>query len=417
MTREESGNDTGLLPKLTTRNLIRELFRSDYPEQIITQIPAQSLHMAVRYAGLPSSIELLEIASLEQCRLMMDLDCWEGDRIRAAGFWDWLDVTDSAKSLSFLRRLLQFVDYKLVTFFCNRFVDIVINEEHSDPPPGPGYYTPDRGMSWIKVDCENEHENFLLSRLLASIFEADPDTYYQLLATAQSNTSSMLEEAAYEDKNKRLASEGIPDDDYAAQIHVPISEPDFRALLKQPSGHVVTDISPVQPLVYSGESVEPFSLLLEGHSELLEGELTLLMNSGLVHFRVSYWEPEELERFILKVKGSINIGLEVIRDRLELDLTTTLSQVGLQPIYRLGLSELWSLRRLSNFPRSSSEVNQRQTEIWRCLQLPFPEYLEPLSEQSSEEDSKDEPRPFMHLNEVERTRAVFNEKSLPLLGR
>jgi Family of unknown function (DUF6178) len=120
-----------------SRNLIKAIFDSESPEQIVRTIPAQSLYVAMRAQGFESSADLLEIATLEQCKTFLDLDCWSRDSFREDHFWEWLAITDATDSLALLQKILKVVDLKLVALMIARYIDVQAFEEPADAPPGP----------------------------------------------------------------------------------------------------------------------------------------------------------------------------------------------------------------------------------------------------------------------------------------
>ena len=78
----------------TCRELYRAIFEADAPEQMVRQLPVQSLFMVVKQMGLSSCVDLITMASLDQCRSLTDLDLWHGDALNEEALWEWLALTD-----------------------------------------------------------------------------------------------------------------------------------------------------------------------------------------------------------------------------------------------------------------------------------------------------------------------------------
>ncbi|MEX0596710.1 MAG: DUF6178 family protein, partial [Candidatus Paceibacterota bacterium] len=57
------------------KNLLRKIFQSDSPELYVKQLPAQALYLTIKQNGLADCFELLELCTVEQCQLFLDLDC------------------------------------------------------------------------------------------------------------------------------------------------------------------------------------------------------------------------------------------------------------------------------------------------------------------------------------------------------
>ena len=175
---------------VTSSSLAKAIYKAELPEKFVRELPAQSLYLVIKHNGLLSSADLVGMASLEQCRLLLDLDCWQGDSFDEENFWDWLALTDENSNLDLLKKLLHFVDYKLVALIIDRYVSVIIVEEGTDAAPGDGYYTPDRGRTWINVTNPDSTKQFLLNRFLALIFETQAELFYQLISIKNVATDS-----------------------------------------------------------------------------------------------------------------------------------------------------------------------------------------------------------------------------------
>jgi hypothetical protein len=334
--------------KLRSRNLARAVFRAEVPEVFVRRIPAQTLYMAIKQQGLESSAELLELATYEQLRLLMDFDLWRADRFSEESMWEWLQVTDATSDLALLQRILRSLDLKLVALLIERHVSCKIFEEATDLCPGPGYISPDKGSTWIKVNLEDPHSHFLLNRLLALIFETDAELFYQLVAIPDVATESMLEEEAYQDRVRRLESEGVPDLERAAAIHAPLPLDRLVSIVTRGErAPEVEDIPIIEPIVYDTHMGSAMQELLSTLTDFdaFESELTLITNAAFVHWRCDFSEREEIDKILLQVKGAINVGLEAAREATARSYSELYRTLGLQMLYRFGLHQLQALSR------------------------------------------------------------------------
>lgn len=331
----------------TCRELYKAIFEADAPEQMVRQLPVQSLFMVVKQMGLPSCVDLITMASLEQCRLLTDLDLWHGDTLNEEAFWEWLSLTDEGDSLEVLQKILKFVDLKLVAVLISKYVETKIFEDPTEQPPGPGFHTPDKGYTWIGINTENADHHFLLARLLAMIFETNTELFYQLLASPSVATVSMLEEESYQERLKRLAAEGVPEPELAASLHAPYAFAEaLKDLHERSSRRVIEDVRAVEPLLYEARSSRLFAELLRRVSdrESVEMEFTYLLNAAVVRFAVDFSDQDRVLELCEKIKGAVNLALEKLvkdSDRSVLDVYQVL---GLEKLYRLGLTDILSLR-------------------------------------------------------------------------
>ncbi len=331
----------------TCRELYKAIFEADAPEQMVRQLPVQSLFMVMKQAGLSSCCDLIAMASLEQCRLLTDLDLWQGDTLHEEALWEWLALTDEGDSLEVLQKLLKCIDLKLVAILISKYVETRIFEEPTDQPPGPGFHTPDKGSTWIGITAENADHHFLLARLLAMIFETNAELFYQLLATPSVATVSMLEEESFQERTKRLAAEGVPEPEIAAGVHAPYSFAEALGDLHERKAHkIIEDVRPVEPLLYEARSSKLFAELLrriEDH-EAVEMEFTYLLNAAVVRFGIDFSDQERVLEICERIKGAVNLALEKLVKDSDRTVHDVYHVLGLGKLYRLGLTDILSLR-------------------------------------------------------------------------
>lgn len=365
---------------LTCRGLYDAIFEADAPEQVVRQLPSQSLFMIVKERGMESSADLLAMATLEQCRVLTDFDLWHNDSLNEENLWRWLAITDETDSLELLQKLVKFIDLKLIAILISRYVDARVFDEPTEQSPGPGYHTPDKGYTWIGIKTENPDHHFLLARLLALIFESSAEVFYQLLATPSVATMTMLEEEAFSERMKRLAAEGVPEPEVAAAIHLPLSTAEAMREVQESSKHIVIeDVRAVEPLVYEVRSRRLFAALLSEVSdhEMLEMEFTYIMNAAVVRWGVDFSDQTKVLELAEQVKGTINIALEKLLKDGKTTTRAAYAALGLGKLYRLGLTELMALRskarKLSlDALEKIKEENQAAFSAVACAREAFP---------------------------------------------
>ena len=365
---------------VTSRSLAKLIFNAEVPEEYIRAVPAQSLFLAVKQNGLGSSADLIAAAGIEQCRLLMDFDCWHKDHFVEENFWEWLGLCDADQSLDLLHKIASCMDLKLTALLIARYVQVCANEEPTDAPPGKDFYSPDKGRTWLKVEANDSHRNFLLSRLLAAIFEENADLFYQLISIPALATPSMLEEDAYLEMHKRLAAEGIPDWDYAHRLNAPLPAAVLQRELAAAAGRPAVEMIPViEPMLYDTGTVRPLGNLLGRMDSLeeFEAEFTLIMNAALVRWGVEIYDFEQVSKLSSKVKGAINLGLEEMLHRTEFSDLEIYHAAGLQKLYSCGLDSLFALRKLaltfSGEALSAAALQSAAFAVIAGLREPFPE--------------------------------------------
>ncbi len=408
---------------LTGRALAKSIHSADVPQEYIRTIPAQSLYLAIKQNGIRSSADLIEMARIEQCRLFTDFDLWQKDSFCEENFWEWLELADEEGGLKTLQKFVKFVDLKLVALVIARHVEIVIFEEPTEKPPAEKFYTPDKGFTWVNVKIEDEHHYFLLSRLLALIFETNAELFYQLISIRNVATTANLEEDSFNEKNKRLAAEGVPEPDYAWQINSALDENLAAAELRKTSKHdPIEDIQAIEPMIYESGIMQPLSSLfaVEKLRESLESELSLIMNAAIMRWTVEFYERDKIFLLAEKVKGAVNLGLEISLKLSQSNPTEVFNTLGLVKIYQLGLGKLFALaskaQKISEETLLEKTHDQTQLAILESLKDPFPS----IPVFFGKEDKHDEPvlnlqggtRAIAHLTEVEEISKFLDDISL-----
>jgi hypothetical protein len=336
--------------------------------------------MVIKQLGMSSCCDLIMMASLEQCRLLTDLDLWHGDTLNEEALWEWLALTDEGDSLELLQKILKCIDLKLVAILIGKYVETKVFDEPTDQAPGPGFHTPDKGSTWIGISTDDENHHFLLARLLAMIFETNAELFYQLLATPSVATVSMLEEESFQERTKRIAAEGVPEPEVAAEIHAPLSFNEALADLHEQRVHkVIEDVRPVEPLLYEARSSKLFAELLrrtEDH-EVVEMEFTYVLNAAVVRFGVDFSDQEKVLDMCERIKGAINLALEKLVKDSDRTVHDAYRVLGLGKLYRLGLTDILSLRAEARKISLEAAEAIRESDpvlfsIIACAREPFP---------------------------------------------
>lgn len=397
----------------TSKSLYKAIFDADSPEQFVRMLPAQSIYTLIKQRGIQSSTDLLDIAPVSAIRLSLDFDLWEKDKFHEENFWEWLSLTDDTDPLKFTQKLLKAIDLKLLALLIGRYVQVQIFDEPTDNPPAPGFYTPDKGHSWINVNIEDGTQHFLFSRLLALVFETSAELFYQLTSIPTTSTESVLEEDSFQDRAKRLAAEGVPEFSLTEEINASLFPADAKVLLEKGTKRSpIQDIQPIEPILYDVFSTtQPLTSVLSQvkDREECEAELTLILNASIQYYSIPFYEYELVLKQVEQIKGAINIGLEraaTLCSRTPFEIYQIL---GLQRLYRLGLFELRAIRAFAfKLPKEKIVTLTDEAALFSILahvRQDFPQLPVFLKEDGTI-DAKDgtlnqESRPFCHLQEVQ----------------
>lgn len=408
----------------TAQMLVKKIFDSDVPEQFIRTVPAQSIYQIIQEYGVLEISDVVEIITREQFQTLLDLDLWHGDRFEESQLWAWLGLPEATESLISLQRLLGSMDLKLVALLIARHVLIFRTEEATDSPPAPEYYTPDKGHTWLLANHPDENNSFLINRLLALIFETNPELFYQLISIPDVATQSQLEEESYEERQKRLLKEGIPDREWANELHTPLNPSEALRLLDRGIPETsIQDIHSIRPLVYQERLPEPLRSLLSElpDQEPTEMEITLLINAGIVRWSIDFSDQESSMELIRSIRGAMNIGLEFLsRERPDRSLTEIEKTLKLRKIYQTGLHLILPLRKAAYDQKKKiekiDEMDSVTLALLEALIEPFPKLPKFIDQHGDTIESGDGKleggfRALEHLSEIEWARSVLDRSA------
>ena len=334
-------------PTPSIRSLVQAIFDSENPEQLAKSLPAQTLYTCIRAQGFESSADLISLASTEQMRLFFDFDVWRGDTFVEENLIEWLSLDDDEDGgLVLLQKVLKSLDLKLLAILICRWVTVTTFEVPSDLPPGPNFYTPDQGYTWLSIDQSDEKRHFVLARFLALLFETSAETFYQVISIPNVSTSTLLEEDSYNEKTSRLSSEGIPDKDWSVEL---IQGKSLETLLKtQPFRSPPLDIQGNTSLISeSRRGLQPLASLWSDsrNIESLESEMTLLLNAAVIRYTIPFFEIDAVKKIGSIIAGCINIGLERAFQNKNLSPSEAYEQLKLTGLLQVGMNDISYLAR------------------------------------------------------------------------
>jgi hypothetical protein len=416
-----------LRPGLSPEELARAVFRAELPESAVKALPPQSVYLAIKSQGVENSAELVALLSPEQLRISLDFDLWKGDDFDEESFWTWLVATDEDESLDPIKRLVSTIDLKLLALIIGRHVKTVVFDEPTENPPGAQYYTPDRGYTWVYIGIDDGDKHRLLGKLMAFIFESSAELFYQLISIPGLSTESELIESGYQDKLRRLGDEDIPDMDTSFKINAPLRLFEARPLLEKAEKRTIIDtVQTIEPIVYLGGFPDRVSALLEElkrgaddkERDFIESELTLILNSAIQRYAVQMADYDGVKNLVAKVKGAVNIGLEIASKESQLSLLDILRVLGLTGIYRLGLTPIMEIgRAAARLPKElleSGSLTPGWLELLNATRQNFPEIPTALEADGSFAETEGRiitgSKPFTTLAETELAARIISQK-------
>lgn len=161
------------------------------------------------------------MATRQQRRGFIDLDCWRKDCFHMTSFLEWLAAyiqcgPEEAVSTA------SAADPQILALFLKKNVDVHVLELDEPQPALPLILTPDERFG---IEITGEASGATMTRLLLdAIFRLDPSLGYDLIDRIRWDQRISLEEEAYQNKRRRLEEIGFVDYYEALSIYQEIGE-------------------------------------------------------------------------------------------------------------------------------------------------------------------------------------------------
>lgn len=407
---------------------------------VMAALPEQDAYLLIKQIGEVDALDLMELATNEQVQAIFDFDCWEKDQLDDRHSQHWLTILMELPDDIFLSRL-KGLDLSLLVLFLKRHMRIIRFEEIVDEVPDLGpdtFLTPDRHHLICYLGDETAVK--FIHAITQRVYRLEVDFYYYLLEAVYWEAIPELEEAAYQDRTRRMEDRGFPDYYSAIEIFAPVNPDRFRPGRK---------VEPTQDASGPGEEAQThflqpslwedtfFHRLLtrdfSGRDRVM-GEAMAVANMVMVAERVSFSELEEVREMMKATDGYLSIGLEFLCDGKEEKGVETLRELRLLDIYKLGRSMATRLGRSAKKLLVKASLDEKSPNLI-LLDSPHREFLSALLRREPRAMDKGEEKRFSSLKEVEAAAIRFDQlrrlvdllhdrcsltpsllRSLPLLG-
>jgi hypothetical protein len=190
------------------KQLLKRVYDAPSPQEFVRSLPAKELHQLIVETGVENAFDIFQLATIEQARIILDLDLWEEWTIYLEETFKWLDLILSSGD-EYALWLLSQLDQELLIILLKKTVtvgggvaDIIGSEDLS----GEWDHTFDE-VFFLRIDDE-EHSD-LIMKMLELLHNENHKLYRSLMLGAESELVTELEETAYQFRTARLEDEGI----------------------------------------------------------------------------------------------------------------------------------------------------------------------------------------------------------------
>ncbi|MFU8855964.1 MAG: DUF6178 family protein [Deferrisomatales bacterium] len=393
---------------------------------VVGLMPPEELYFTLKELDADNVPDVLRHARTEQVELVLDLELWKGDRIRRERVLPWLGRLHSCGEEA-LGRWLQRLDLATWVLLLGSVAAVHLADEERDPfqeLPGRAPFTLE-GRYYIATSPEAEP---LVRDLLRIVRDTDPDRYARLVEALMRDLDSELEEAEYQERQRRLALRGFPPREEALEVYAPLRASIADELPRRPRDPKRdSDEPPAAPPRYpvalpdATPDVFLHALRHVPPGPTLDGlwsDLAYLTNKVAVADRLDLDDLGSFQAALRKVSSYVSVGLESLCDLDEAAAARALEEHWLQHLFQAGWGPIRALRGRA---RGLFEKGWPQGHKERLLFLdsPLPEVLEGLLRVHplwyAGEGETPPYRPFRALGEVRRAERTVDQADF--LGR
>ncbi|HXG19721.1 MAG TPA: DUF6178 family protein [Methylomirabilota bacterium] len=385
-------------------------------------LSSEKLFYTLKEIGLADAVDLLALASPEQVRDMMDLDCWRKDMLDDRRVATWLMLLDEAGSGKLAEWALH-ADIELLVLLVKRHFEIIRKSDvEEDPDFDQSQYFTFDDQYLLRFIGEEEP---ILSLVLERLRVLDYENYKQVLEWSLLELESSLEEEALRWRNARLADRGYPDYEEAREAFRVVAPASLSLARYRRAGVEKVRYAADEELIPADHAlmlldvresllVRSLAALPAEYVEQIGHELAILTNKVVVAEACDPGEVAEVRKCVEAVHDYINIGLEYFTHTEKQDAARLLQETSLSPFFQTGVS---LVLRLPQRARDLGSVLQRQVgAAWaELLDSPFRETYAgvrrrpPVFFRGLETAGEIFFRRFRTLAEVERVEALLDQ--------
>lgn len=338
------------LPLAEKRNYLKNAAPKEKMDLILADPDARRLTSAmepqeffwlVKEVGETDAVELLQLASAEQCVFIFDMELWDGWVFSEEQACHWLEYFIAGGEQR-VHQLLKHLDFEFLQLFLGRelIVGGGIGDHEDDEKRFDDYDHSFDGVFMLKF--KNPKHSQLIGTFLSMMIQLDNPLYTALMEGIKGDVDLELEEECLRFRAGRLEDLGFPPLDEALSIYARVNPATFelhRDKVLSPAGEVASLV----PLSAQDDNLL-FRALSLVDSPVIVQELNYLVNSALVAEGGGFKEPEAAAAILDRVCGYLNIALEMLSGGDLQQAAKVLEGERLKRLFQLGYSIVLELK-------------------------------------------------------------------------
>jgi hypothetical protein len=309
--------------------------------KLARSMPPHELYWLFKENGGPDAMELLGLASPEQCVFILDMELWRGWSFSEDKAVEYLGYIMKGSEEHFLE-LLPHLDYNLLSLFLGRELIVAggIGDINTDE---------ERQTDWdhtfddvFLIKFRNPKHAETIGYFLELVCRLDNPLYASLMESVSGEVDIESEEECYHIKSGRLADLGFPPHDEALEIYSRINPATFMPGHNKELQQAVEATTLPKTFLIGKTFLE--RVVLRADSELFRMELNYLINTALAADEAHLANMEQMRSVVERVYGYLNIALEYLSEGDEAKGAEIISGEYLKRLFQLGFSLILDLK-------------------------------------------------------------------------
>jgi hypothetical protein len=311
----------------------------------VESLSSDELYMLIYDIGRDDCVELVSLASANQCRELIDLDCWAGDSLDVAEFDEWVELilTGAPDRLS---SILARLDPELLADYIMMRTQIIFDRTQEDAIDlyqgnGDVMWSPD-GEYALLLHAGDEESARCVQRVLRHLYKHDLGLARDILRTAVIGLRTENEELAYRFRRGRLADLGFP---LPEDAHVLYADINVQAVKTQLDKHVISrSLRDRTPVSWALEQVSSKKNFLDecrsgmANSNIFVQEFAYCVNRALVAMPggLSLRDNKRVQSIAENVYATLSLGLEFLSDGIVSHGVGVLEKLAVMQLFQVG---------------------------------------------------------------------------------
>ena len=208
------------------------LLDREEPAEFIGELATGELYFTMKEIGVGDSHVLLDLATQDQIKGILDLDIWTGHEVKLERWIGWLDMARS-HSIDTALKLVRSTEPELLQLLFTRTVRVHGGDLDIDMVPDELQVIPSPdGVFWVTIPREHELAD-RLHDMMKLLWAADIKMMRDVFQTARFELTSQIEESLIRFREGRLEEMGFFAPGEALSVYAHLSPHKMRAQVRE----------------------------------------------------------------------------------------------------------------------------------------------------------------------------------------